>query len=1178
MHELRVLFTAVDDESYLVQLTDTEGTKLGVEVAFAPFLSEEDFDDLRWYLEEYMDLPDGGAVVRAKRIEERLEEWGCKLHNAIFGVKENCDLKELLLSAPAPRELTIATEHPALLRLPWELIADTAGSLAQRVSIRRQLDKRKSCELRVVGLPLRILYIVSRPGDAGFIDPRLTIKALFDALDPLGANVRVDFCRPPTLERMEEMLSDAKNANAPYGIIHFDGHGSFDTERQIGVLCFEKDDDDSGKSETYLVPADRLGEILSDHRVPLVVLEACRSAAVTGNAISRSVAPRLIRSGAGSVLSMSHAVHVEAARRLLDRFYRELVRGATVGHAVAEGRRALNASRARWIEYGPRGRTVELCDWFLPQLYQRAADDVFVPLEVTTPEHAQEFDLFLSHQHNDSDRVEVLARELVEKHGLRVWLDKWECRPGKLRPQCEKGIRASRFTVVVGSKTALKSKWVQWEIRKHKSFNRKGDRLLPIKFEKLDLPPKLDELLWVDFTIPALDAENAARLARLIRSTDAEDTRRSRGFRSPAMQRHESGPFPPPPQYGFHGRARELHHLERLFRSHRGIVLHAMGGMGKTAIATEAAHWWTRSGLFRDGACFISFEQFASADRAVQVLGAYLEGPIFDQLPAAGQRRRVLEAFREKDVLMVWDNFESALPQFNVAPYQDSPYTEGERGLLFELFQDLTTGAGKGRLLVTCRPCHTGLPGALPYELHGLARPDSLWLLSNILKRDGISIGEGHLTRERIDLLLNDLTDHPLSLELVGPHLRTLTPEAIRADFTKLLKKFEQDAPEGRNQSLLASLEFSRKHLSSAARDALPWLGLFRGGVFEDNLLVVSQLTPEAWEPIRCELEGIALVRKEEDISINGRPFLRFHPTLAFASTDSALAETSEVRERFIGVYLAFMRMLDRMLDGSESRAALEVLAREEANYRTAVHWAVVDREFRAAAALGHTFHNFLKRLNRLRECDAWVRFLRDATASQGFTEQAADYEREHALTQYAQGDPRSAVEQIQALVERLRRTTEFDPAFQLALATRDWGKMLDEAGASIQAVPILQEAVGRWEKLVERAVGRSWKALLDAEHYANAKVELGNLSTAMSYLAYAFMGVGWLDEALATAEAALEITQKLGHQKNISSGHIQCANILMHAGRYDEADARYNMALVAARNAGDKGLEGGSS
>jgi tetratricopeptide (TPR) repeat protein len=873
---------------------------------------------------------------------------------------------------------------------------------------------------------------------------------------------------------------------------------------------------------------------------------------------------------------MSHAVHVEAARRLLDRFYRELVRGATVGHAVAEGRKALNASRARWIEYGPMGRTVELRDWFLPQLYQRAADDTFVPPDVIAPQQVRELDLFLSHQHNDSDRVEALARQLVEKHGLRVWLDKWECRPGKLKSQCEMGIRDSRFTVVVGSKTALKSKWVQWEIRKHNSFNPKGGRLLPIKFEKLDLPPKLDELLWVDFTDPAQDAANAARLAKLIRSTDAEDARFSRGFRSPARKRDESGPFPSPPQYGFHGRARELHHLERLFRSHRGIVLHAMGGMGKTALATEAAHWWTRSGLFRDGACFMSFEQFASADRVVQVLGTYLEGPMFDQIPAAGQRRRVLEVFRERDVLIVWDNFESALPQFNVAPDQDNPYTAVERKLLSELFEDLTTGAGKGRLLVTCRPGHTGFPGALPYELHGLARPDSLWLLSNILKRDGISIGEGHLTRERIDLLLNDLADHPLSLELVGPHLRTLTPEAIRADFTKLLKKFEQDAPEGRNQSLFASLEFSRKHLSSAARDALPWLGLFRGGVFEDNLLDVSQLTPEAWEPICSELEGIALVRKEEDISINGRPFLRFHPTLAFASTDSALAETPGVRERFIGVYLAFMRMLDRMLDGSQSRAALEILTREGANYRTAVHWAVIDRKLQAAATLGHTFHNFLKRSNRLRECDAWVRFLRDATARQGFTEEAADYEREHALTQYAQGDPKGAVEQIQALVERLRRTTEFDPTFQLALAIRDWGKMLDEAGASIQAVPILQEAVGRWEKLVERAGGRSWKALLDAEHYANAKAELGNLSTAMSYLAYALMGVRGLDEALAIAEAALEITQKLGHQKNISSGHIQCANILMDAGRYDEANVRYKLALVAARDAGDRGLEGG--
>src|SRR5438270_9914044 len=172
-------------------------------------------------------------------------------------------------------------------------------------------------------------------------------------------------------------------------------------------------------------------------------------------------------------------------------------------------------------------------------------------------------------------------------------------------------------------------------------------------------------------------------------------------------------------------------------------------------------------------------------------------------------------------------------------------------------------------------------------ELHGLARPDSLWLLHRILERDGLTLNDPRLTKDKLDPLLRDLADHPLSLELVGPHLRTLTPEAIRLDFGKLLKSFEnQGADQQRNSSLLASLEFSRRHLSPAARAALPWLGLFSGGVFEDILLDASQIEPSAWEPIRTELQGIALLRAEDDLRIGDRPFLRFHPTLAIASAD----------------------------------------------------------------------------------------------------------------------------------------------------------------------------------------------------------------------------------------------------------------------------------------------------
>ncbi len=295
----------------------------------------------------------------------------------------------------------MATQDPMLLRLPWELMADGAGRLAQRVSVRRQLEEPEKTTTDAAKLPLRILYIVSRPADTGFIDPRFTTKALFDALDPLGPSVRMDFCRPPTLARMEEMLREGQQAGDPYDVVHFDGHGTFLPHSQIGALCFEKPDDGSGNSKTDFVEAEQLGTLLAQHRIRLVVLEACRSGTVGKTAVFRSIAPRLIQAGVGSVLSTSHAVHVEAARLLLDRFYRELVRGTTIGHAVAQSRGALLATPARWLESGPGARTITLEDWFLPHLYQRDADDALVPPDAAGQPPVRQFDVFLSHKHND---------------------------------------------------------------------------------------------------------------------------------------------------------------------------------------------------------------------------------------------------------------------------------------------------------------------------------------------------------------------------------------------------------------------------------------------------------------------------------------------------------------------------------------------------------------------------------------------------------------------------------------------------------------------------------------------------------------------------------------------------------------------------------------------------------
>lgn len=1176
MHELRLLFMAADKGAFTVHLEDAPGHKVGVAATLVPFLGDDEYEALRWYLEEYMDLPDGGAVVRAQGVEQQIKDWGHRLHDAVFAAPENAALLKALLAAKEePRELTIATDQSPLLRLPWELMRDAAGSLAQRVAVRRQLETPAALVPRAVKLPLRMLYIVSRPADTGFIDPRLTTRALFAALDPLQGNVRLDFCRPPTLPHMEKMLGDAHSGGDPYDLVHFDGHGTFLPESQLGALCFEKPDDGSGASTTDFVRADRLGDLLAQYRIPLVVLEACRSGTVGRTAVFRSVAPRLIQAGVGSVLSMGHAVHVEAARLLLDRFYRELTAGATIGHAVAKARSALVATPYRWIEHGPGGRTISLEDWFLPHLYQRGHDEPLVPPDAAKQQPVRQFDVFLSHNHNDSARVEALARTLSEKHGLRVWLDKWETRIGDLEELCAEGIRNSRFTLLAGTTRAFSSEWVRWEIEQTKLRDPKLRTLLAAKLKRCDLPSDLPELYWVDMRSASNNEAGAREIANLLIEADIRLGRESRNFRPPP-DHGQPGAFPRPPQFGFHGRAKELYELERAFRRQRGIVLHAMGGMGKTTLATEAALWWTRSGLFRDGACFVSFEQFASADRVIAVLGEYCEGPKFHQRPAAEQRRRAIEFFHERAVLMVWDNYESVLPQFNDGAAQHgSPYTDDERRRLADLFHDLTTGPGKGCVLVTCRPGETGLPSALKFELQGLARADSLWLLHRILERDGVKLSEGRLGRDKLDPLLRDLADHPLSLELVGPHLRSLTPEQIRADFGKLVETMKQDADQGRNTSLLASLEFSRRHLSAAARAALPWLGLFSGGVFEDNFLDVSQIEPAAWEPIRAELQGIALLRTEDNIQIGGRPFLRFHPTLAIASADKTLAHKPETRERFVNVYLALMQTLDKAITGSQSSAALGILDREEVNWRTAVRWAIADGQQKIAARLGHTFLSYLQMSGRRREHDAWVQMLRDAVNMAGFTEESAAYEQQHAWTLFTLGDPQGAMDKLRTLIERLHQTTEFDPAFQMASSVLMQGRVLSHCGASAQAIPVLREAVRLWEQLVERAGGQPWEPLLAGDDHAKAATELFNLSATMGDLANALRNAGQHDEALEVSENALTIDGRLGSHGAVAAGHGRCAKILMDAGRYDEAESRFDLALVAALETGDKESEG---
>src|SRR5262249_9187286 len=152
-----------------------------------------------------------------------------------------------------------------------------------------------------------------------------------------------------------------------------------------------------------------------------------------------------------------------------------------------------------------------------------------------------------------------------------------------------------------------------------------------------------------------------------------------------------------------------------------------------------------------------------------------------------------------------------------------------------------------------------------------------------------------------------------------------------------------------------------------------------------------------------------------------------------------------------------------------------------------------------------------------------------------------------------AQGDPQGAVAQLQALIERLRHTREFDPAFQMAATITQLGRILNECLAPTQAIPFLRESIGLWEALVEKATGQPWEKVLSTPDHARAAIELANLSAAMGDLANALMIAGQHDEALAMAEKCVRIQQTRGNQREVAATHGQCGSILMAAGRYDE-------------------------
>lgn len=329
-------------------------------------------EELRWYLEEFLDYPFHPETERAERVLTALQKWGQVSFESLLGPMGPNTIESGL-------RVVVESDSLQVLSWPWEtLTAPTTEPLGPRVNVIRRLATLAEAPPSPPDLsqdPLDVLLVTARPDESDETTYRAIARPLI-RLVTQGLPIRVHLLRPPSLEQLVERLQERR-----WHVLHFDVHGSFRQHRGRRIEGHLDLEDEHGSLQP--VASSTLRKVFRRHPVPIVVLNACQSANLTAASkdVYASVAATLLAAGATSVVAMAYALYRSAAEIFVPTFYRHLVETRDITKAMFEGRRALYEKPER---LSLRGR-FDLHDWFIPVLYQNPASELRLAVEPVEP-------------------------------------------------------------------------------------------------------------------------------------------------------------------------------------------------------------------------------------------------------------------------------------------------------------------------------------------------------------------------------------------------------------------------------------------------------------------------------------------------------------------------------------------------------------------------------------------------------------------------------------------------------------------------------------------------------------------------------------------------------------------------------------------------------------------------
>jgi len=263
-------------------------------------------------------------------------------------------------------QIALRLTAPGLAALPWEALYDpeTQRYLCRKDPLVRNVPAPDAPRLQITA-PLRVLGMISSPRGLPTLDVELERERLEEALKPHIDDGRVE------LQWLDEVSWDGlhdKLLERAWHVLHFIGHGTYDTDTDEGVLAFVGRD---GRAD--YVSASALADLLdeADPTPRLVVLNSCQSGAGSATDLFSGTAAALAHSGIRAVAAMQFSISDSAALAFARGFYAALAHGRGIDEAVRSGR------------IGILGLGRGTLEWVTPVLYLRGDARLFdlVPMK-----------------------------------------------------------------------------------------------------------------------------------------------------------------------------------------------------------------------------------------------------------------------------------------------------------------------------------------------------------------------------------------------------------------------------------------------------------------------------------------------------------------------------------------------------------------------------------------------------------------------------------------------------------------------------------------------------------------------------------------------------------------------------------------------------------------------------